>query len=668
MTLANDSTIVKKFPIARSNATKIGLGKEIIEKAILIRCVEQTFLDLFAQGKLNGTVHTCVGQEFSALAFAGRLEKEDFIFSNHRCHGHYLAFTGDYRGLLAELMGKASGVCSGVGSSQHLCGHNFFSNGIQGGIVPVAAGMALANKIKANGKVGIVFIGDGTLGQGVVYETMNLVSKWEIPLLIVCENNFYAQSTAQSQYLAGDILKRAESFGIPTAMSDTWSPTDLFDHAKQSIDAVRSRCQPMFHLVDTYRLNAHSKGDDERSPEEIDRYRQMDPLSRYERENPDDFLAMNHRVMEKIRYAVKELTKEPELSISDYIDENTTTPSATRFVPLTTSENRVVKRINHFFGNQMGRDDTMLILGEDIADPYGGAFKTTKGLSVTYPDRVLSTPISEAAMAGMANGLAMAGMRPYLEIMFGDFMTLCMDQIINHASKFHHMYNKKVSCPVVIRTPMGGGRGYGPTHSQTLDKFLMGIDNVTTIALNSLVDPATVYEAIHNKCSHPVIVLESKADYWKKIGGRRMTNYRFEATDDDFPVVRIRPLISEPTATIVSYGAMATIVVQGIEQLIVDLDIKPEIIVPIRIHPVDGMALMVDSVRQTRLLIVAEEGSAFAGFGSEIIATVRERLSGNFTAKRFASMPIPIPSAKSLEESVLLNLSNLLQGISEVMN
>ncbi len=159
---------------------KLKVSHRHIKDALRIRKVEEKFLQLFSEGKLNGTVHTCVGQEFSAIAFAGQLKKKDFVFSNHRCHGHYIAFTGDVRGLLAELLGKASGTCGGIGSSQHLCNNNFFSNGIQGGIVPVAAGYSLANKLKKNGAIGIVFIGDCTLGEGTLYETMNIISKWEM--------------------------------------------------------------------------------------------------------------------------------------------------------------------------------------------------------------------------------------------------------------------------------------------------------------------------------------------------------------------------------------------------------------------------------------------------------------------------------------------------------
>ena len=194
-----------------ANKNLLSIDQGLLRKAVLIRTVENKLLQLFSEGKLNGTVHTCVGQEFSALAFAGQLTKEDTVFSNHRCHGHYISFTGDHEGLLAELMGKKTGVCGGIGGSQHLCKDNFYSNGIQGGIVPVAAGMALANKLKGDQNIVVVYIGEGMLGEGVVYEALNIISKWSLPILIVCENNYYAQSTPVKINLAGDILKRADA-------------------------------------------------------------------------------------------------------------------------------------------------------------------------------------------------------------------------------------------------------------------------------------------------------------------------------------------------------------------------------------------------------------------------------------------------------------------------
>ena len=265
----------------------LNISKKFIKLALTIRRSEDKFLELFDQGKMNGTVHTCNGQEFSAVAFSSALGKDDFIFSSHRCHGHYIAHTGDVSGLISELMGKKTGTCSGIGSSQHLFNDNFFSNGIQGGIVPVAAGMALAAKKNNKGKIGIVFIGDGTLGEGVVYETFNLISLLNLPLLIVCENNRYAQSTKVEDSLAGDILSRPKSFGIKTFHSNTWDLDNLFSDAKDSIDFVRSG-KPAFHLVDTYRLNHHSKSDDNRDVKEVLKYTQRDPCLLYTSDAADE--------------------------------------------------------------------------------------------------------------------------------------------------------------------------------------------------------------------------------------------------------------------------------------------------------------------------------------------------------------------------------------------
>ncbi|MEL7340644.1 MAG: thiamine pyrophosphate-dependent dehydrogenase E1 component subunit alpha, partial [Bacteroidota bacterium] len=320
---------------------KTSINHKIIKQALLIRKVEQTFLDLFSQGRLNGTVHTCVGQEFSALAFAGQLRRSDFVFSNHRCHGHYIAFTRDYKGLMAELMGKAKGTCGGVGSSQHLCRNNFYSNGIQGGIVPVAAGYALANKLKGNDDIGLVYIGDGTLGEGVLYETMNIASKWSIPLLIVCENNFYAQSTPQSVNLAGDILQRAEAFGIETFKGDTWDPENLMAEAKNAIRYVREESRPAFVLVETYRLNAHSKGDDDRDEAEVNEYRNRDFLIRFEQEAPEYYQKYQSSIEQEVDAYVSDILDAPELQLEEYYTDvrRSRTP---KWSPLPTVKKRMV--------------------------------------------------------------------------------------------------------------------------------------------------------------------------------------------------------------------------------------------------------------------------------------------------------------------------------------
>jgi 2-oxoisovalerate dehydrogenase E1 component len=640
----------------------ITLSHKIIKQALRIRKVEEKFLQLFSEGKLNGTVHTCVGQEFSAIAFAGQLKKKDFIFSNHRCHGHYLTFTGDVRGLLAELLGKASGTSGGIGSSQHLCKDNFYSNGIQGGIVPVAAGYALGNKLLKNKAIGVVFIGDGTLGEGVLYETMNIISKWNIPLLIVCENNFYAQSTPQAINLAGDILDRAAAFGIQTYKGNTWEPDKLIADANVAIDLVREQEKPAFFLVETYRLNAHSKGDDDRDAAEIAEYNNKDYLNIFKAESPSYYEKYDQAIDEEINSFVDTIFKEDDLDIKDYYQKEKKSSDA-NWELIQPIQKRQVELLNHFFINKLNTDDKCVVLGEDILSPYGGAFKVTRDLSFLKPERVFSTPISEAAITGIGNGLALNGFKPFVEIMFGDFTTLAFDQIVNHASKFHHMFNKQISCPVVIRTPMGARRGYGPTHSQTLDKFLVGIDNVKTVALNTLIDPGIIYESVYQE-KHPVIVIENKTDYGKKVLQHKQHNFICEKNNDLFPVVRMRPAVSKPTLTIVAYGGMADIVASILDQIFIETDLKPELLIPSLISdlPID---IILESCKTTERLLVIEEGSAVGGIGSEVICAITELADFYIKAKRISAFPVPIPAVKSLENMVIPNKERIIQEIIE---
>lgn len=647
-----------------SISTKLSaLTTETYGKALFIRSVEEKFLELFSTGKLNGTVHTCVGQEFSALAFAGQMEKNDYVISNHRCHGHYLAFTEDYRGLIAELMGKRSGICGGIGSSQHLCTGKFFSNGIQGGMVPVSAGLALAVKLSAEDKIVAVFIGDGTLGEGAVYETMNICSKMDLPLLFICENNHYAQTTPIEKNLAGSILKRAEAFGITVKSGSTASPEELFRLAKDSIKFVRTSQKPLFFLVDTYRLNSHSKGDDFRDSVEIDLMKEADPLNRFALEQPDKYRSLAESINRQIDSIVSELDGHPQLSIGEYLG-NAAMKEKREWRPLERIDRKQVELINDFFHSVMEKNEKVVFIGEDVLSPYGGAFKVAKGLSEKFPGQVITTPISEAAIAGISNGLALGGYRPFLEIMFGDFITLCMDQIVNHASKFYHMYNRQVVCPVVIRTPMGGGRGYGPTHSQTLDKWIVGIDNVSTVALNILVNPMLLYRAIYENENNPVIVIENKLDYGRKLNLELPDGYIGEQSNDTFPVVRIRPVKSCPTATIVTYGGMVKTAVECLEEIFYELDLKPELLVLSRLCPLD-CDLIVESVRNTGKLYVLEEGSAYAGIGSEIIAAVKDMTDDRFISRRIASYPVPVPSCRPLEQDVLVGRERVISTIRD---
>jgi TPP-dependent pyruvate/acetoin dehydrogenase alpha subunit len=251
----------------------------LYETMLLIRRFEEKLLAEFSAGKLVGTTHTYIGQEADAAAIFDVIDPDDIIFSNHRCHGHFLAYGGDPYRLAAELMGKAAGLVGGRGGSQHIQWRNFYSNGIQGGIVPVTAGMAFAEKIKRTKKISIAFTGDGTLGEGVYYETTNLASLWKLPIVFVVENNRYAQTTPVESGVAGSISARFAAFNIPTFEIDSTDVLAIRSVAAQAVDTARSECQPSALILHTYRFAAHSKGDDVRDMEEIQRYKQLDPIT-----------------------------------------------------------------------------------------------------------------------------------------------------------------------------------------------------------------------------------------------------------------------------------------------------------------------------------------------------------------------------------------------------
>jgi TPP-dependent pyruvate/acetoin dehydrogenase alpha subunit len=253
---------------------------QLYERMYFIRRFEESLLDLFSQGKLVGTTHTYIGQEANGVGIIDHLDRErDVVFSNHRCHGHYLAFTDDAFGLLCEVMGKAPGVCGGKGGSQHLCNGNFYSNGVLGSIVPVATGIALAEKKKGTGAVSTVFLGDGTLGEGVTYESLNMASLWKLPVFFVVENNHYAQSTPVELELAGSISARAAAFGVETDELDTTDVEEIHAAAGRAVARIRETGEPFFLVLDTYRFSPHSKGDDNRDPAEIEKRRERDPLT-----------------------------------------------------------------------------------------------------------------------------------------------------------------------------------------------------------------------------------------------------------------------------------------------------------------------------------------------------------------------------------------------------
>jgi 2-oxoisovalerate dehydrogenase E1 component len=632
-----------------------GLTQAQIRQALLIRAVEQKFLQLFAQGRMNGTVHTCVGQEFSAVAVAGQLSAADWVTSNHRCHGHFIAKTGNWRGLIDELMGLNSGVCRGIGSSQHLYATGFLSNGPQGALVPVASGIAHELHRAEMRAIAVSFIGEGTLGEGVVYEALNLASLWLLPQLFVCENNLYSQSTPQAAGMAGSIRARAAAFGITVFEANTWDVAGLFAEAARAIDFVRVKGRPAFLIIRTYRLNAHSKGDDDRASEELRYFSDNDPIARLLKHHvwETEFASAQREVDQHVEAAT-----DARLRPADYEFDQLPRNRDGLAEGVANDKLRMVLALNSAYRDALGAG--ALFVGEDIADPYGGAFKVTRGLSTAFPEAVLSSPISEAGIVGFAAGVALMGRPAFAEIMFGDFVTNIFDQLISNASKFHHMYAFQANVPLRIRAPMGGKRGYGPTHSQSLEKHIVGIDNLAVVALSSLDDPRRAIQAIAT-LPGPVFIVESKVDYGNVLwqGNPDYDTRRFGGA---LGSVVLSPRRRAASLTVAAYGETARNVADNLERIFLEADTVIELVVPIVLHPVE-LGPIERSVSQTGALLFVEDGSTDFGIGAETIARLVEK-GLKFRGQRLGASPYPVPSVAALENVMLPTLTRLLAALT----
>jgi 2-oxoisovalerate dehydrogenase E1 component len=641
-----------------------------IEKSIFIREFESILLELFNKGRLNGTVHTCVGQEVTPVVLNEFLTPDDKIFSNHRGHGHFLAMGGNYKELLSELLGKENGTSSGIGGSQHLFNDRFISNGIQGGLAPAAVGYSFINKLKKTKNISVAFIGDGTLGSGALYESFNLASVFNSPTLFILENNRYAQSTSFKDSFSGSTKDRAKGFGLEFFSADIWDIEDLEAQLEKSVQHVREG-KPALIEIDCYRLNSHSKGDDNRFESEIQEYEEKDVLNQFKAQFPAEWEKLVKLARNSLEDALLECESSNFLeSMNEYTYINSQPVETQKLKSDVTNESsRINKSIYEGLKNLLSDNQTIFI-GEDIKNttknterPYGGAFKVSNDLSDLFPDKVLNSPISEAAMIGFGIGAALNGHRSIVEIMFGDFLTLGFDQILQQASKIPAMYGKSIDLPLIIRTPMGGRRGYGPTHSQSIEKHFMFIPNIDMIALNSYVKPSDVYASIGSEIKNTTIVIEDKIGYTKFHNHNTPKGYELKSTKESFPTLIFTPTFTKPNCIIFLYGGMLDELLSGMGELL-KMELFPQIICPTKIVPLNIFPL-IEGLKTSKKLIFIEEGSKFGGLSSEIITFLSEN-DHDFKLLTRISNESLIPCSKLAELSVVPNSSLIVKKLKKL--
>ncbi len=328
----------------------------------------------------------------------------------------------------------------------------------------------------------------------------------------------------------------------------------------------------------------------------------------------------------------------------------------------------VLERLNSALHTAMEKDERVFILGEDILDPYGGAFKVTKGLSTKFPARVLTTPISESAIVGVSSGLALRGLRPVAEIMFGDFLTLTADQLVNHAAKFRWMYNDQVRVPIVVRTPMGGRRGYGPTHSQSLEKLFLGVPGLKVVAPNALGDPGELLLASIAD-EDPVLFIEHKLLYTRPLleaGKGDLVDWTVHRSSGEFPTFTLHSPY-EPALTFATYGYNFELVRQAANELMLEHEIFTDILLFSQLSPFELNPLF-DSLKRTRRLLTVEEGGLTLGWGAEVTARALEAGIPALKAGRVAARDLPIANSKTLEDAILPSVADIKQAALTLLN
>jgi 2-oxoisovalerate dehydrogenase E1 component len=617
-----------------------------------IREFEKQLLELFAKGQITGTTHTAIGQEANAVGVAAVCRETDIFVSNHRCHAHVLAHIGNPKKLLWEVMGDARGFCGGLGGSQHICvPDRFYSNGVLGGTAPLAVGLAFAKKLARSTDIVCLFIGDGAMGEGTVYESLNLAGLFRLPLLLVVEDNGIAQTTPTEATMTQSIAARLESFAFKTRIEDYPTAQQLSEAVRPLVAQVRLG-QPAAIVIRSTRLGPHSKGDDTRSRDELTALEALDPLRRMAEE------LENGGRLDEANEAVEALMH----SLNDARDDPITHANVPQpnYASLVISQSDLeeicglgfVERLNEQLGDFL-IDERSLLIGEDIGDPYGGAFKVTKGLQTRFPARVLQMPVSEAGFVGMAAGLAMSGWRPIVEIMFGDFAALAFDQLLNHATKYPLMYNGQVECPLTLRLPMGGGRGYGPTHSQNLEKYFCGVPNLQVFAVSPYLPLRPFYRAVR-QADGPIILIEYKRDYARKVDLNDALLGDFDSRAHGDFVEFILKGSDEPQIAIFTYGGMIPLALEAARTLFIDTEISATVFAMGQLHPMRLQGLPDTYFAGVVLAVTVEEATTGWGFGAEIAALLMSKgLTDSARLVRIGAADTIVPTSRNAEMETL---------------
>ena len=639
-----------------------------------IRAFEERTKELFDEGIIKGTAHSYIGEEAIAAAVCANLHDDDYIASYHRGHGHCIAKGAKLDRMMAELMGRDTGYCRGLGGSMHIADLELGilgANGIVGGSLPLAAGAALAAKIRDTGQVTVAFFGDGAANQGVFHETLNLAAVWKLPIVFICENNQYALSTSFRRTTAvAQISVRAAAYDIPGVTIDGNDAAEVYLVVREALERARANEGPTLVEAMTYRWGQHSMRAnirDPRSKEEYDSWIDRDPIKHLEKALLSGNGVPRKRVKEigaavasEVEAAIRFGQESPEPSI-DTMQAAVTAPHMNFAEPGPGGNRQLsyVEALNEALHQEMARDPDVIVMGEDIAET-GGIFGVTKGLVEGFgPDRVRDTPISEATFVGCGVGAAIAGLRPVVEIQIFDFVTLTMDMLVNQAAKFRYMLGGKPTVPLVVRGPQGGGIRLAAQHSQSLEAWFTHVPGLVVVA------PSTPYDAkgllvAAIRDDNPVIFLEQKLLYLEPGGPVPEALYAI-------PIGKADVKREGTDVTVVATSAMVPRALAAASQLARD-GISLEVVDPRTLRPLDEDAILA-SVRKTNRLVIVHEGWKRGGFGAEVAAMVIENAFDYLDAPivRLGAPDAPMPYNDKLERYAIPSQDRIAEAVRALL-
>jgi 2-oxoisovalerate dehydrogenase E1 component len=637
---------------------------------VRVRRFDQRVIELFHQGVVKGTAHSCVGQEAIAVGACAALDEADFIVSHHRGHGHCIAKGADMARMMAELFGRATGYCGGLGGSMHIAALDrgiLGANGVVGAGIGLGAGAALSAAIRGSGQVALSFFGDGAANEGIFHEACNVAALWRLPLVLLCENNFFGLSTRSADATSiARISDRAAAYGMPGETIDGNDVLAVHDAVARAVARARAGHGPTLIEALTWRWGDHSMRAN------LPRYRSAEEERAAEAAG-DAVARAGARLAERqvAEARLGALAAEADTAIEDAIAQASAAPEPTEtaLAPAVLAPHAAIaaepgeihpsardlsmtEAINEALAQEMARDEKVFVLGEDVGR-IGGIFGCTRGLLDRFgPARVRDTPISEGAIANMAVGAAITGMRPVAEIQIFDFVTLMMDAIVNQAAKFRFMLGGRPSVPVVFRGPQGGGIRLGAQHSQSLEAWFTHIPGLIVLA------PATPYDAkgllaAAIRDDNPVVFLEHKLLYVQARGP-------VPAIDYAIPIGRAAIRRPGRDVTIVATLAMVREALRAAEMLAREHGVEAEVIDPRSLRPLD-MDTILASVRGTHRVVVAHEAWTRHGFGAEVVAGIVEQAFDWLDAppERVGMRDVPMPYNDTLERLVIPNAADI---------